>query len=84
MTPYDRQYFPCGVERLDFPAFSVPYAMGLRRYIAKEEQDTLPAAHRRLTILRVAHYAVLVVYYALIAAFYYYIVLKRFISLYNA
>lgn len=71
MTPFDREYFPCGVKRLDFPAFGTHYGLGLREYIANEKPDTLPAARKKLVKLRIVHYSVLVVFYGLIVAFAY-------------
>lgn len=69
MSTSDRQFFPVGVEQLDFPAFSHDYGIGLRRYICREDLATLPAAKRKFLRLRVAHVLVLIVYYALIVGF---------------
>lgn len=76
MTPFDRDYFAVGAKRLDFPAFSTAYALGMRTYISKEKMDNLDAARRKFFWLKVMHYASLVVYYGLIAAFYYLLLRK--------
>lgn len=71
MTPFDRTFFPVGAVQLDFPKFSVNYAKGLRKYICREEMDTLPAAKRKFVLQRIMHTVALVVYYALIVGFWY-------------
>lgn len=76
MEVSDRQYFPVGGEKLDFPKFSFDYALGLRQYISCETLDTLPAAKKKFIKLRMLHYASLVLYYLTIAAVYYWM-LKR-------
>lgn len=80
MTPSDRLLFPCGVDDLDFAAYSTDYGMGLRQYMMHEKPDTIPVAKRRYAWLVVAHYGVLVIYYLLLAVFYY-ILLKRVAAL---
>lgn len=71
MTQFDRKFFPIGAVRLDFPAFSMDYAKGLRKYICKEDLGTLPAAKRKLVLHRIMHAVTLFVYYGLIVAFWY-------------
>lgn len=71
MTASDRQFFPVGAVQLDFPEFSSDYGMGLRRYICREGEDTLPAAKRKFLRNRIVHVLVLCVYYALIVGFWY-------------
>lgn len=71
MSLHDQEFFPCDVSRYDFKEFSYKYLWGLRTYMLKEPIDNIDAARRKLFILRIAHYVVLVFYYFFVAVFYY-------------
>lgn len=73
MSQEDREYFPIDVDRFNWQKFAPKYAIGLRKYIAKEPMDNLDRAKRKLEKLRIAHYCVLVIYYSLLAIFYFYL-----------
>lgn len=73
MNKYDKLFFPSDVRKFDWDSFCYNYALGMIRYIARENLESLESAGRRQLMLRIAHYFTLVIYYSLLALFYYYL-----------
>ncbi|CAN8002803.1 unnamed protein product [Ixodes pacificus] len=51
MSPKDKEEFNFDVKTLDWKEYLFNYCMGIRKYLLKEELDTLPEAQRHLTKL---------------------------------
>ncbi len=48
MSPADQQIFDCDVRSLDWHTYMKVYVLGTRRFVLKEDVNTLPAAKRKL------------------------------------
>uniref|UniRef100_A0A336LKJ3 Fatty acyl-CoA reductase n=1 Tax=Culicoides sonorensis TaxID=179676 RepID=A0A336LKJ3_CULSO len=66
LTPLDQELFLCDMKKLNWTDYFELYMKGLRLYINKDPEDTVPRAKTRYARLGYAHKLVLLVYYAFI------------------
>lgn len=71
LTPMDQELFNCDISKTSWVDYFELYMKGLRLYINKDPDETLPRAKLRYTRLGYAHKFVVLIYYAFIALFIY-------------
>ncbi|KAF4518580.1 hypothetical protein B566_EDAN012407 [Ephemera danica] len=55
MSSHDRELFPCDLAKLDWKTYLEVYYMGVRRYLIKDDDSTVPAALKRYQRLYYLH-----------------------------
>ncbi|XP_055374503.1 uncharacterized protein LOC129607499 [Condylostylus longicornis] len=48
----DGEEFNCSIETLNYDNYMLNYMMGIRKFILKDEDDSIPSARRKLTIIK--------------------------------
>lgn len=55
MSPQDKELFFCDLKKLNWSEFFINYCKGIRLYIIKDPDDTIPEARVRFTRLYFVH-----------------------------
>ncbi|XP_063701920.1 fatty acyl-CoA reductase wat-like [Culicoides brevitarsis] len=71
LTPLDQELFNCDVAKMQWTEYFDTYMKGLRLYINKDPEETIPKAKKRYAKLRYAHKFVVFMYYAFLSLFFY-------------
>lgn len=59
------------MDKIDWNSYVEKSLIGLRKYLFKEDEKTIPEAYKRLMKLKALHYTVVYTFYALFAYFIY-------------
>ncbi|XP_025602191.2 fatty acyl-CoA reductase wat-like [Athalia rosae] len=55
LKPEDKEIFPFSMRELNWPIYIKDYCYGIRRYLARDGDETIPQARRRQTVLYIIH-----------------------------
>nr|XP_022905980.1 fatty acyl-CoA reductase wat-like [Onthophagus taurus] len=58
----DQKLFPFNIESMPWEDFFTNYIKGARLYLMKDPLETIPAGRRKLKVLKVAHYTLLIIF----------------------